>query len=184
MTRRLLERRAAWWCTAVSCGTDARRRFAGPRGDPARRVDPLADRTAIGKNGADEITPLVGIFGFLKPYKRIAESLRAFRRLRLAPNAKMIPVGEQHPTFRWNHDPLHGLSSNARGVTTPIDDFVGYLGACDIVLNLRTIHGGRVRARCSARLVWVRRDGFPNGSFQEFPAMRPQGAGGAGRVKT
>ena len=30
--------------------------------------------------GLDEITPLIGIFGFLKPYKRIAESLRAFRR--------------------------------------------------------------------------------------------------------
>ncbi len=31
--------------------------------------------------GLDERTPLVGIFGFLKPYKRIAESLRAFRRV-------------------------------------------------------------------------------------------------------
>ena len=31
--------------------------------------------------GLDETTPLIGIFGFLKPYKRIAESLRAFRRL-------------------------------------------------------------------------------------------------------
>src|SRR5262249_26423295 len=27
--------------------------------------------------GLDETTPLIGIFGFLKPYKRIAESLRA-----------------------------------------------------------------------------------------------------------
>ena len=31
--------------------------------------------------GLDEATPLIGAFGFLKPYKRIAESLRAFRRL-------------------------------------------------------------------------------------------------------
>ena len=45
--------------------------------------------------GLDETTPLIGIFGFLKPYKRIAESLRAFRRLvRLVPTAKMILVGE------------------------------------------------------------------------------------------
>ena len=29
--------------------------------------------------GLDERTPLIGIFGFLKPYKRIAESLRAFQ---------------------------------------------------------------------------------------------------------
>ena len=42
--------------------------------------------------------PLAGIFGFLKPYKRIAESLRAFRRLiRVIPDAKMILVGEAHP---------------------------------------------------------------------------------------
>ncbi|MEO8131487.1 MAG: hypothetical protein ABI822_30605, partial [Bryobacteraceae bacterium] len=37
--------------------------------------------------GIDPATPLIGIFGFLKPYKRIAESLRAFRRLlKLQPN--------------------------------------------------------------------------------------------------
>src|SRR6202008_2015703 len=48
--------------------------------------------------GLDEKTPLIGIFGFLKPYKRIAESLRAFRRLlRVEPAAKMILVGEAHP---------------------------------------------------------------------------------------
>src|SRR5262245_38080817 len=33
------------------------------------------------KLGVDESTPLIGIFGFLKPYKRVAESLRAFQRL-------------------------------------------------------------------------------------------------------
>ncbi len=39
--------------------------------------------------GLDETIPLIGIFGFLKPYKRIAESLRAFRRLvRLAPDGQ------------------------------------------------------------------------------------------------
>ena len=48
---------------------------------------PQADRNGYRhKLGLDEATPLVGIFGFLKPYKRIAESLRAFRRLvRLMP---------------------------------------------------------------------------------------------------
>ena len=60
---------------------------------------PQADRNAFRyKLGIDEITPLIGIFGFLKPYKRIAESLRAFRRLvRLVPTAKMILVGKPHP---------------------------------------------------------------------------------------
>src|SRR5215471_6138786 len=102
---------------------------------------PPADRNPFRyKLGLDEITPLVGIFGFLKPYKRIAESLRAFRRLiRLAPQAKMILVGEPHPEL-----PLEsmirsmGLSANVRVLGfTAIQDFVGYLGACDIVLNLR-----------------------------------------------
>ncbi len=90
--------------------------------------------------GVDEVTPLIGIFGFLKPYKRIAESLRAFRRLLdVAPDAKMILVGEPHPDF-----PLQsliqslGLAPNVRALGfQAIKEFVGYLAACDIVLNLR-----------------------------------------------
>ena len=90
--------------------------------------------------GLDERTPLIGIFGFLKPYKRIAESLRALRRLvRVAPDARMILVGEAHPEL-----PLASLLSTldlskyARPIGfTPIEDFNGYLSACDIVLNLR-----------------------------------------------
>ena len=88
----------------------------------------------------DERTPLIGVFGFLKPYKRIAESLRAFRRLvRAVPNARMILVGEAHPEL-----PLSsliasmGLQDHVRHLDfAPIEDFNGYLGACDIVLNLR-----------------------------------------------
>jgi glycosyltransferase involved in cell wall biosynthesis/SAM-dependent methyltransferase len=90
--------------------------------------------------GLDESTPLIGIFGFLKPYKRIAESLRAFRRLvRVVPNARMILVGEPHPEL-----PLEAtiramqLSAHVRLLGfTPPEEFVGYLSACDIVLNLR-----------------------------------------------
>ncbi len=48
--------------------------------------------------GLTEDTPLIGMFGHLKPYKRIAQSLRALQRLiRVAPDAKMILVGEPHP---------------------------------------------------------------------------------------
>jgi hypothetical protein len=55
--------------------------------------------------GLDERVPLIGVFGFLKPYKRISQSLRAFRRLvRVEPLAKMILVGEPHPDF-----PVHSL---------------------------------------------------------------------------
>ncbi|HYV62680.1 MAG TPA: glycosyltransferase [Bryobacteraceae bacterium] len=87
-----------------------------------------------------ERTPLVGVFGFLKPYKRIAESLRAFRRLvRVIPDARMILVGEAHPEL-----PLQTLiasmnfEQHVRHLDfVPTEDFSGYLGACDIVLNLR-----------------------------------------------
>ena len=117
--------------------------------------------------------PLVGIFGFLKPYKRIAESLRAFRRLvRLAPKAKMILVGEPHPDF-----PLEamirsmGLSASVRVLGfAPIEDFVGYLAACDIVLNLRypTVgesSGTLLRSLGLGKAVLV----SEVGSFREFP---------------
>jgi glycosyltransferase involved in cell wall biosynthesis/SAM-dependent methyltransferase len=90
--------------------------------------------------GLDADTPLIGIFGFLKPYKRIAESLRAFRRLlTVTPDVKMILVGEPHPDF-----PLHsiiqslGLTASVRVLGfQEIQEFVGNLAACDIVLNLR-----------------------------------------------
>ena len=135
---------------------------------------PQADRNGFRhKLGLDEATPLVGIFGFLKPYKRIAESLRAFRRLlRLMPNVKMILVGEPHPEF-----PVEamirsmGLSASVRVLGfTPIEDFVGYLGACDIVLNLRfpTVgesSGTLLRSLGLGKAVMV----SEVGSFQEFP---------------
>jgi glycosyltransferase involved in cell wall biosynthesis/SAM-dependent methyltransferase len=135
---------------------------------------PQADRNGFRyKLGLDELTPLIGIFGFLKPYKRIAESLRAFRRLtRLAPNVKMILVGEPHPEF-----PVEamirsmGLAAQVRVLGfAPIDDFVGYLGACDIVLNLRypTVgesSGTLLRSLGLGKAVMV----SEIGSFQEFP---------------
>ncbi|MGD0497022.1 MAG: methyltransferase domain-containing protein [Bryobacteraceae bacterium] len=102
---------------------------------------PETDRNAYRRKlGLDEATPLAGIFGFLKPYKRIPESLRAFRRLvRLVPEAKMILAGEPHPDLPLG--PMiqsMDLSASVRALGfVPIEDFQGYLGACDIVLNLR-----------------------------------------------
>ena len=135
---------------------------------------PNVDRNGFRhKLGLDEATPLVGIFGYLKPYKRIAESLRAFRRLlRLVPNVKMILVGEPHPEF-----PVEamirsmGLGASVRVLGfAPIEDFVGYLGACDIVLNLRypTVgesSGTLLRSLGLGKAVMV----SEVGSFQEFP---------------
>ncbi len=99
------------------------------------------DREAYRKKlGIGAEAPLFGIFGFLKPYKRIAESLRAFKRLLdLVPEARLILVGEAHPDF-----PLQrlvsslGLSGAVRHIDyAPIEDFNGYLAACDAIVNLR-----------------------------------------------
>jgi glycosyltransferase involved in cell wall biosynthesis/SAM-dependent methyltransferase len=151
------------------------RKYTGPCGViPHGAWIPQADRNGFRHRlGLDELTPLVGVFGFLKPYKRIAESLRAFRRLvRLVPNVKMILVGEPHPEF-----PIEsmvrsmGLSANVRVLGfAPIEDFVGYLGACDIVLNLRypTVgesSGTLLRSLGLGKAVMV----SEIGSFAEFP---------------
>jgi glycosyltransferase involved in cell wall biosynthesis/SAM-dependent methyltransferase len=141
-----------------------------PHGAWVRQVDGAGHRARLGI-GAD--APLIGVFGHLKPYKRIAESLRAFRRVvREEPRAKMILVGEPHPELPL--EPLIaslGLDANVRVVGfAEIDDFVGYLAACDIVLNLRypTVgesSGSLLRALGLCKAVLV----SDVGSFAEFP---------------
>jgi glycosyltransferase involved in cell wall biosynthesis/SAM-dependent methyltransferase len=149
--------------------------YAGPIAKiPHGAWIPEADRLGYRHRlGLDEISPLIGIFGFLKPYKRIAESLRAFRRLiRLKPEARMILVGEPHPEL-----PIQALirslelSAQVRVLGfTELEDFVGYLSACDIVLNLRypTVgesSGSLLRALGLGKAVLV----SDVGSFREFP---------------
>ncbi len=56
-----------------------------PHGSWIPEADRLEWRTKLGLNAA---TPLIGAFGFIKPYKRIAESLRAMRRLVRVDTAK------------------------------------------------------------------------------------------------
>ena len=145
-----------------------------PHGAWLPSVTELPDRMAFrARLGLEETTPLIGIFGFLKPYKRIAESLRAFARLiRLEPRARMILVGEAHDELRLE-SLLHSLSLTAhvRHIGfTPIEDFNGYLAAADIVLNLRfpTVgesSGTLLRALGLAKAVVV----SDVGSFAEYP---------------
>jgi glycosyltransferase involved in cell wall biosynthesis/SAM-dependent methyltransferase len=135
--------------------------------------------------GLDEVTPLIGIFGFLKPYKRIAESLRALRRLvRVQPKVKMILVGEPHPEFALESlIQSLGLAPYVRVLGfRPIDEFVRYMAACDIVLNLRypTVgenSGTLMRALGLGKAVIV----SEVGSFSELPdsicLKAPVGAG-------
>ncbi|HWB95450.1 MAG TPA: glycosyltransferase family 4 protein, partial [Bryobacteraceae bacterium] len=176
MTRRLLERARGLIVHSQFMVDEMRAQgFSGPIARiPHGAWIPRADRNAYRERlGLDERTPLVGIFGFLKPYKRIAESLRAFRRVvRLLPEAKMILVGEPHPDFPIG--PLIqtlDLSASVRILGfTPIEDFEGYLAACDVVLNLRypTVgesSGSLLRALGLGKAVLV----SEVGSFQEFP---------------
>ncbi len=133
-----------------------------------------ADRMAFRQRlGLDAWTPLIGMFGFLKPYKRIAESLRAFRRLvRLDPRARMILVGEPHPDLALS-EMIRSLDLQAHVRVlgfAPIGEFEGYLGACDIVLNLRypTVgesSGTLLRALGMGKAVLVSNVG----SFAEYP---------------
>jgi SAM-dependent methyltransferase len=84
----------------------------------------------------------------------------------------MILVGEPHPELPLA-DMIRsmGLSASVRVLGfTPIDDFVGYIAACDIVLNLRfpTVgesSGTLLRALGLGKPVLV----SEIGSFQEFP---------------
>ena len=112
-----------------------------PHGAWTTPVDRMSYRARLGPFlSLDERTPLIGVFGFLKPYKRIAESLRAFRRLvRALPEARRILVGEAHPELRLpSLIASMGLEAHVRHIDfLPLEDFNGYLGACDIVLNLR-----------------------------------------------
>ncbi|MCC7341002.1 MAG: glycosyltransferase [Bryobacterales bacterium] len=123
--------------------------------------------------GVREDQPLLGVFGHLKPYKRVAETLRAFRRLvRQCPEAKLILVGEPHPDLPVEQliDSLD-LRAHARVIGyAPIEDFVGYLDACDVIVNLRfpTVgesSGTMLRAMGLGKPVLVSNVG----AFAEFP---------------
>ncbi|HZL56360.1 MAG TPA: glycosyltransferase [Bryobacteraceae bacterium] len=143
MTRRLLEaQRGAIVHSDFVARETAAQGFTGPIATiPHGAWIPQTERQSTRHLlGLDEDTPLIGAFGYLKPYKRIAESLRALKRLvRLDPRVRMILVGEPHPDF-----PVErlirtlGLSEYVRVLGfVPIEKFVDYMGACDIILNLR-----------------------------------------------
>jgi len=188
MTRRLLERSKALVVHSRFMLDEMRKAgFTGlvariPHGAWIPEIDRMGYRERL---GLDETTPLVGIFGYLKPYKRIAESLRAFKRLlRVEPRVKMILAGEKHPDFPV--DSLIRTLEMEKHVRvlgfTSIEDFSGYIAASDIVLNLRyptvgETSGSLLRALGLGRAVIV----SDVGAFAEMPddvcLKAPVGAG-------
>ncbi|HSW50424.1 MAG TPA: glycosyltransferase [Bryobacteraceae bacterium] len=176
MLRRLLERSRAVIVHSRYVAEQVRGAgFQGPMATiPHGAWIPRVDRAAFRQRlGLDEMAPLAGIFGFLKPYKRIEESLRAFKRLvRLEPRVKMILAGEPHPDLPLASLIRHldlGASVRVLGFV-PIEDFEGYLAACDIVLNLRyptvgETSGSLLRALGLGRPTLV----SDVGSFRELP---------------
>jgi glycosyltransferase involved in cell wall biosynthesis/SAM-dependent methyltransferase len=182
MLRRLLESAAA--VIVHSDYVAAQVRLAGFTG-PIRKIwhgawvesDPVTPtrRTRFRQQlGIANSTVLFGVFGFLKPYKRIAESLRAFRRLlRVEPKARMILAGEPHPELDLDNL-LRGLgleeSVRVLGYISREEDFHGLLDATDVVLNLRypTVgesSGTLLRALSLGKSVIV----TDIGSFREYP---------------
>lgn len=123
--------------------------------------------------GLDLSTPLIGIFGFIKPYKRIEESLRALESLvRIHPQIRVILVGEEHPDFpvrqllaKLHLEPFVRLLGHVE-----ITEFEQWIGAVDICLNLRyptygETSGTLLRAFGLGRAVIV----SDVGSFSDFP---------------
>lgn len=176
MTRRLLDASRGLVVHSDFVARQMREQgFTGPIATiPHGAWIPKTDRNATRHElGVGETTPLVGAFGYLKPYKRIAESLRALRRLvRLDPRVKMILVGEPHPEFHVEQlIATLGLRDHVKVIGfAPIEKFVDYMGACDIILNLRyptvgETSGSLTRALGMGKAVIV----SDVGSFAEYP---------------
>src|ERR1035438_2410495 len=140
-----------------------------PHGVAAPHVDGSIARQRLELDGQ----PLFGAFGFLKHYKRINSIIQAFARLaRYRPEARLILVGEEHP-----HYPLRplirdlGQEERIRILGhVPLNEFVEYMAACDVCLNLRyptagESSGSLLREMALARPVIV----SDIGAFSDLP---------------
>ena len=102
---------------------------------------PEVDRNAVrAQLDVDESTTLIGIFGFLKPYKRITQALRVMQRLvRFDWRVKMILVGQEHPDYPVRRlIEQFGLREHVRLLGyVPAEELEQHIAAVDICLNLR-----------------------------------------------
>lgn len=143
MLRRLLESTKA--CIVHSQYAERLVRLKGfrgpigviPHGVTIREVDPTNYRRLL---GLAQDAFLIGVFGYQRPDKQIWDCLVSFRDILVRhPNARLLILGEQSP-----HAPIareiDRLGLQGRILLLghqPLEDFDGYLSACDVVLNLR-----------------------------------------------
>ena len=142
MLRRLLDRSQS--CIVHSRAAENIVRSKGFRGPIGRIPHGVtvreAPRDARSELGLSHDEPLIGLFGYLRPDKLACESLKVFKRLLLTePDAHMVIAGKPHPEV-----PLErlietlGLSNRVHLLRfQTLTDLDAYIGACDIVLNLR-----------------------------------------------
>jgi len=136
--------------------------------------DGTVDREAIRRNLGLAGRLVIGTFGFLTEWKRIPVSLRAFARLhRDHPEAIYCLVGDVR--LYQELDALideAGLPGEAVRVTgrTSLDEFLAYMAATDVAINLRYPTAGET----SGTLIRLLGLGVPTivsdvGAFAEFP---------------
>ncbi len=143
MLRRLLERTRALIVHSRFTERQVRLRgFEGPvlvvpHGAEARTIDMSHYRRRL---GIEDKVPLIGVFGYQRPDKQAWECLLIFKQL-LADLSQvhLLVVGEPHPQVPIEQG-VRDLGLQERVTVLghqTLSDFDGYLGSCDIVLNLR-----------------------------------------------
>ena len=143
MVRRLLSRSNA--CIVHSRFAEDEVRMKGFQGPLARIPHGAAlatpDAGAYRRRlGIPPDEPLVGIFGHQRPDKQSVRCLDVFHRLvQEIPDAHLLVVGQLHQAEPLaEHIAVLGLENRVHLLGyVPLEDFDGYLSACDVVLNLR-----------------------------------------------
>ncbi|HEY1757605.1 MAG TPA: methyltransferase domain-containing protein [Bryobacteraceae bacterium] len=187
MLRRLLDKSKA--CIVHSHYAERLVRLKGfrgpigvvPHGVALRDIDPQTYRQKL---NLDAATPLIGVFGYQRPDKQIWDSLLMYKQLVDAlPDARLLILGQPHPQVPLEEGIKHlGLGDRVlvKGHQT-LDDFDGYLSACNVVLNLRQTtfgetSGTMMRAFTFARPVIVSGVGgaleLPDGVCIKIPRDR------------
>jgi glycosyltransferase involved in cell wall biosynthesis/SAM-dependent methyltransferase len=143
MLRRLLDRSLA--CIVHSHYAERLVRLKGfrgpigvvPHGVGLHTVDAAPYREKLGLPAG---SPLIGVFGYQRPDKQIWECLAMFKELTDSlPDVRLLILGEQHPLVPIEEG-IRDLGLQDRVFTKghqTLDDFDGFMAACNVVLNLR-----------------------------------------------